>query len=188
MAVLKFRIYPEDDASVYRDIAIKHTQNFLQLHECILSAFGFDTKHEATFYRSNEMWQRGREISLAIYDKPHRAEPLLMAETPISSEIYDTNQHFVYEYDFEKSWIFYMELIDVSDEEKPKTAYPCITRTEGLGPQQYAASPTLDEQYLNIERKYKLDKNEEVFESQMEEEEEENDEEENEDEEEEEEF
>jgi len=178
MTVLKFRVYLEDDSGVYRDIAIKHTQNFQQLHECILSAFGFDGKHEATFYRSNESWQRGREISLAKYDKPYRAEPLLMAETPIGNEIYDTNQHFIYEYDFEKNWIFYLELISVTKEANPKTVYPCVTRAEGLGPQQYNGSPSLDEQYLNIEKKYKLDKSEDVFEEEPENEEEPEDEEE----------
>jgi hypothetical protein len=170
MTVLKFRVCLEDDSGVYRDIAIKHAQSFQQLHECILSAFGFDAKHEATFYRSNESWQRGREISLKKYDKPYRAEPLLMAETPVSSEIHDTNQHFIYEYDFEKNWIFYLELISVTKEEKSKTVYPCVTRREGLVPQQYNTTPTLDEQYLNIERKYKLDKSEEVFEKEPDEE------------------
>jgi hypothetical protein len=176
MAVLKFRVYPEDDTSVYRDIAIKHTQNFKQLHECILSAFGFsDTKHEATFCRSNETWQRGREISLEKYNKPYRAEPLLMAETPVGKEIQDTNQHFIYEYDFEKNWICYMELINVTKDENPKTAYPCVTRTEGLGPQQFNISPTLDEQYLNIEKKYNLAKSEEVFEEEADDEDNEED-------------
>ena len=33
MAILKFRIYLEEDDSVYRDIAIRHTQNFFDLHE-----------------------------------------------------------------------------------------------------------------------------------------------------------
>ncbi len=32
MAILKFRIYFEEDDSVYRDVAIKHTQSFNELH------------------------------------------------------------------------------------------------------------------------------------------------------------
>jgi hypothetical protein len=58
MAVLKFRIYWEDDDSVYRDLAIKHTQSFLELHQAILKSFDFDNKHHATFFRSNDNWQR----------------------------------------------------------------------------------------------------------------------------------
>src|SRR4051812_26462556 len=81
MAVLKFRIYLEEDDSVYRDVAVKHNQSFFELHEVILKAYDFDSKHQATFYRSNDNWQRGREISLEKYDKAYKAPPLIMKET-----------------------------------------------------------------------------------------------------------
>ena len=54
MAVLKFRVYLEEDDAVYRDICIKHTQTFAELHYAILKAYEFDNKHQATFYRSND--------------------------------------------------------------------------------------------------------------------------------------
>ena len=76
MAILKFRIYWEDDDSIYRDIVIRHNQSFLDLHKGILTCFEFDNKHKATFYRSNDNWQRGREISFERYDKPYVVEPL----------------------------------------------------------------------------------------------------------------
>ena len=50
MAILKFRIYFEEDDSVYRDVAVKHTQSFVELHTIILKAFEFDNKHAATFF------------------------------------------------------------------------------------------------------------------------------------------
>src|ERR1700712_662226 len=120
MAILRFRIYLEEDDSVYRDVAIKHTQHFLQLHQAILKAYEFDSKHQATFFRSNDSWQRGREITLEKYSKPYQAEPLLMDKTTIGSEIKDTNQKFIYVYDFAKNWIFLVELINVSKEESNK--------------------------------------------------------------------
>ena len=49
MAILKFRIYFEEDESVYRDVAIRHTQTFFDLHETILKAYEFDNKHKALF-------------------------------------------------------------------------------------------------------------------------------------------
>lgn len=163
MAILKFRVYPEEDSSVYRDIVIKHTQNFLQLHECILSAFGFDSKHEATFYRSNDSWQRGKEISLRQYDKIYKAVPLIMVETTIGSEIRDTNQHFIYEYDFTKSWIFLLELINVTKEESSKINYPAVSRSEGIGPQQYGTKTILGYKFVDIEEKYDLGKDADGF-------------------------
>src|SRR3984957_15543153 len=119
MAVLKFRIYLEEDDSVYRDVAVRHTQSFLQLHQIILKAYEFDRKHQATFYRSNDNWQRGREITFEKYDKSYQVEPLLMESTLIGSEIKNPNQKFIYTYDFVKNWTFQLELIHVTKEENP---------------------------------------------------------------------
>jgi hypothetical protein len=156
MAVLKFRIYLEEDEAIYRDIVIKHKQTFQDLHFAILKAYEFDAKHQATFYRSNDNWLRGREISFTKYDKMYKAEPLMMSETLIGSEIMDPNQKFIYEYDFAKQWVFLIELINVSKEENSKTTYPVTSRTEGIGPQQYGTKSLLGDKFADIEEKYDL--------------------------------
>ena len=46
MAILKFRVYFEDDDSIYRDVAIRHTQSFFELHEAILRAYEKERKEE----------------------------------------------------------------------------------------------------------------------------------------------
>ncbi len=156
MAILKFRVYLEEDDAVYRDIVIKHTQTFVELHYTILKAFEFDNKHQATFFRSNDAWLRGREITFEKYDKEYTVQPLFMQETTMGSEIRDTNQKFVYVYDFVKSWIFQLELINVSKEESSKTEYPSVSRKEGIGPQQYGTKSLLGDKFNDIEEKYDL--------------------------------
>ena len=156
MAVLKFRIYFEEDDSIYRDVAIKHTQTFLQLHQVILKAYEFDSKHQATFYRSNDNWQRGREISLAQYDKPYKVAPLLMENTVIGSEIKDPNQKFIYVYDFVKNWSFLVELISVSKEESSKIDYPAMIKSEGIAPSQYGTKGIAGDKLTEMEEKYDL--------------------------------
>jgi hypothetical protein len=157
MAILKFRVYFEEDDSVYRDIAIRHTQNFQDLHTTILKSFEFDNKHQATFFRSNDKWQRGKEISLAKYsEKRYQAEPLLMADTPIGTEIRDPNQKFVYVYDFIRNWTFLVELISVSKEENPKLSYPYSVRSEGIAPSQYGTKSILGDKFVDVEEKYDL--------------------------------
>ena len=163
MAVLKFRAYFEEDDAVYRDVVIKHLQTFFDLHNAILKSYEFDNKHQATFYRSNDNWQRGREITLEKYDKDYKAEPLLMAETAISSEIRDTNQKFVYVYDFVKNWTFLVELINVAKEESSKITYPATSRVEGIGPQQYGTRSLLGKKFVDIEEKYELPQKNEGF-------------------------
>lgn len=156
MAVLKFRIYYEEDEGIYRDIVIKHTQTFYDLHECLLKAYEFDNKHAATFFRSNDHWLQGREISLEKYDKEYKAPPLLMKETTIGSEIRDTNQRFIYVYDFAKNWTFLVELILVTKEESSKISYPSVSRKEGIGPQQYGTRGLLGPKFAEMEEKYDL--------------------------------
>jgi hypothetical protein len=156
MAILKFRVYFEEDDSVYRDVVIRHTQHFLQLHQAILKAYEFDSKHSATFFRSNDHWQRGKEISLEKYDKPYKVEPLIMATTTIGSEIFDPNQKFVYLYDFVKNWSFLIELINVSKEESARLEYPAIVRTEGIAPSQYGTKGLISDKLAEMEEKYDL--------------------------------
>ena len=163
MAILKFRIYFEEDDSVYRDIAIRHKQSFFDLHLSILKAFEFDNKHDATFYRSNDNWQRGREISLEVYSKQYKAAPLLMKDTTIGSEIKDPNQKFIYVYDFQKAWSFLVELISVSKEENAKLSYPAMIRSEGIPPSQYGTKSMLGETFADVEEKYDLSKGAEGF-------------------------
>ena len=163
MAILRFRVYFEEDDSIYRDIAIKHTQSFFELHEAILKAYEFDSKHDATFFRSNENWQRGREITLEVYDRTYKAAPLLMKDTVIGSEIRNPAQRFVYAYDFKKGWSFLIELINVSKEESAKTTYPSTVRVEGIPPSQYGTKSLLGERFADIEEKYDLTKGTEGF-------------------------
>lgn len=163
MAILKFRIYFEEDDSVYRDVVIKHTQTFFDLHQIILKAFEFDSKHAATFYRSNDKWQRGREISLEVYSKNYKASPLIMQEVTMGSEIKGPNQKFIYEYDFAKHWTFHIALISVSKEESSKTTYPSLIRVEGIAPSQYGTRSLLGERFADVEEKYDLNKDAEGF-------------------------
>jgi hypothetical protein len=155
MAVLKFR--------VYWDVVIKHNQSFKELNDIVLKSFEFDNKHKATFYRSNDQWQRGREITLEKYDKTYVKDPLLMDQTQIGSEIKDPNQKFIYIYDFNRNWTFQVELISVIKEENQKIPYPSVIRTEGLAPSQYGTRSLLGDKFVEVEEKYDLSKGEEGF-------------------------
>lgn len=156
MAILRFRVFLEEDDTVYRDVLIKHNQSFAELHTIVLKAFEFDNKHQATFYRSNETWAKGREISLERYDKPYRAEPLLMKDVLVGTEIFDTNQRFLYQYDFAKNWWFQLQLIAVTKSEDKNAVYPSIARSENIAPPQYGTRSLLGNKFVDIEEKYDL--------------------------------
>jgi hypothetical protein len=88
-----------------------------------------------------------------------------MEETTIGSEIIDTNQHFIYEYDFVKSWSFLIQLIQVvkNADADMTLEYPLVSRIEGVGPMQYGTKGLLGEKFADIEEKYDLNEAAEGF-------------------------
>ena len=64
--VYRFRVTFEDYDEVTRDIEIKSTQFFSDLHACIQSSIGFDNLKPSSFYMSNDNWIKGQEISTII--------------------------------------------------------------------------------------------------------------------------
>lgn len=167
MAILKFKVFLEEDDAIYRNIEIKHTQLFSDLSEAILSAFNFDNKFEATFYRTNEKRQRGREISKEVYDNhEYVVAPLMMSETKMGSEVRIPDQKFIFVYDFNKNWVFGVDLIGISKTENPVIVYPYLVRSEGLAPQQYGTKSLLGDKFVDIEEKYDLKSLDDGFDTQ----------------------
>lgn len=160
MAILRFRVYWEDDDQTYRDIEIQGSQTFLDFHKCILKAFEFDGKHSASFYVSDEKWQLGREISSEVLVNKKDAPALSMLKTPVSALISLPDQKFVYVYDPVKKWTFLVELIGVSKDEVYRREYPFILRKEGIAPAQYGIKGVAVDKIMEIEEKYDLGEDE----------------------------
>lgn len=138
---------------VYRDILIRPGQTFEDLQQMILKSYEFDNKHQSTYYRSNDHWKRGRQIVPVKYEIPYKAEPLIMSETTIGSEIRDPNQKFIFLYDFEKEWTFYLEVIAIRKEAKQEDTPVCI-RSVGIGPSQYGTKENVQKKTASDEEKF----------------------------------
>ncbi|OFY89817.1 MAG: hypothetical protein A3K10_16665 [Bacteroidetes bacterium RIFCSPLOWO2_12_FULL_31_6] len=147
MSVYKFRVTIEDnsDNAIFRDIEIKSTQTFEDFHQVILKAFEFDNSQMASFYVSDEDWNKGQEI--ALFDMQITEEDgekvLIMSETELKTQINFVGQHLVYTYDFLNLWNFFIALIEIVVKEKG-TSYPKITCTKGKAPKQNAKSDDLN--------------------------------------------
>jgi hypothetical protein len=93
-----------------------------------------------------------------VYEKKYVVPPLMMDEVLIGSEILNTNQQFVYLYDFAKSWTFLIQLIQVikNADADMELNYPLVSRVEGVGPMQYGTKGLLGPNFTDIEEKYDL--------------------------------
>lgn len=156
MAILRFRVYWEEDDLTYRDIEIQGSQTFMDFHKGIMQAYEFDGKHPASFYESNDKWQYGREISSEVLVNKKDAPALSMMKTPVSALVITPTQKFIYVYDPAKKWTFLIELLSVSKDETYRRVYPFVLRKEGVAPAQYGVKGVNPGKLMEIEEKYDL--------------------------------
>lgn len=118
MSSLKFRVLIDLETSdeVFRDIHISTSDNFEVFYRSIMSAFGFNGDQLASFYLSNDDWDKGPEIALMDMGSSEEEEISIMSEKPISELIDAKGQKMVLVYDFMRMWCFLIEVIDVSPE------------------------------------------------------------------------
>lgn len=140
MSIYKFRILLESKQDIFRDIEIKSTQNFEDLHEIIVASFGFDNSQMASFYLSNENWDKGQEIS--IFDmqinEEEQEKVLVMADTMINTQVNCIGNHLLYAYDFLNMRNFFIELMEIKVKEDPSAFYPRVIYSQGEAPIQKA--------------------------------------------------
>lgn len=130
--IYKFRVIIDTEQDVFRDIEIETSATFEQFHEAILDAFDFESGEMASFYMSNETWEKGLEIPLM--DMAGDAS-LSMKSTTLAEMVAKPSDKILYVYDFMRMWIFYVELNEVK-KDKPSTIYPRVVLAYGDAPSQ----------------------------------------------------
>lgn len=136
MAGLKFRVLldSEQQDKVFRDILISDSDNFESFYKAIISAFRFQGDQMASFYISNDDWDKGHEISLmdmSYDDDSIDAIPSVMKNAILKDFIEEPDQKIILVYDFLRMWIFLAELVGYEQEE-PKE--PSVLLAMGMAP------------------------------------------------------
>ena len=140
MAIYRFRVTFEDYDDVVREIDIKSTQTFHDLHLAIHKSTGYKPDTSSSFFVCNDHWIKSDEIAyLPSQRKIERGVPL-MENTKLSRFIDDPHQKFYYTYNFERPYDFHVELIKILDEEAGKQ-YPHLARSAGEAPKMPGSIP-----------------------------------------------
>lgn len=135
--VYRFRIIFEDYDDVSRDIEIKSTQHFLELHQTIQSAIGFDNAKAASFYISNDNWIKGQEISTESRTNKEGVQSILMQDARLCDFIADPHQKIYYISDYDANWTFLIELMKIIPQGDAMRNYPVCVKSTGDAPKQY---------------------------------------------------
>jgi len=140
----RLRIVLDHETDVFRDIEVDGLNTFTDLHSMVQEAFGFDGSQMASFYISNEDWEKGQEITLMnMGEKSETGDPiLLMDDTTISDIVFGKGQKLLYVSDFLLMWCFYVDVIEL-EETQDNVILPRIVQSFGEAPDQYSKSPEM---------------------------------------------
>lgn len=136
--VYRFRVTYEDHEDVFRDIEIKTSQGFFDFHTAIQQAIGFDQSKEFFFFSSDDYWRRIERIP---FDLPaplekNRKQITIPKSKAIADFVNEPHQKFIYLFDPEKQWVFWIELLKIMPEDKT-VSYPRCVKISGNAPKQY---------------------------------------------------
>ncbi|MBL7924550.1 MAG: hypothetical protein JNL88_10165 [Bacteroidia bacterium] len=168
--VYRFRVTFEDYDEVTRDIEIKSTQFFSELHQTIQSSIGFDNSKPASFYMSNDNWIKGQEISTEPRTDKQGNKSVLMSDARLCDYIADPHQKIYYISDYDAAWTFQILLMKIVPQADPMKNYPACVKSTGEAPKQYVQTsvPKIiaveDEEFNNLMMEEETDDTEDTAE------------------------
>lgn len=133
MAIYRFRISFEDYDDVIREIDVLPKQTFLDLHNALHAATGYNPEVPSSFYVSNDRWKKGDEIAYMPDKQKLERGVALMEQSRLSKFIDDPHQKFYYVYNFDRPFDFHVQLIKILKEEEGKE-YPALFKSVGQVP------------------------------------------------------
>ena len=144
MAIYRFRVSFEDYDDVTREIDVLPKHTFLDLHNALHAATGYQPELSSSFYVSNDRWKKGKEIAYLPSESKKAQGVALMEESKLNKFVNDPHQKFYYVYNFDRPLDFHVQLVKILKEEDGKT-YPALFKSVGQVPKLPGAKVVADE-------------------------------------------
>ena len=110
--VYKIRVVADTEEDIFIDLMALKNCNLLQLHELLLEEFFLNKLEMASFYISNNDWDKGEEITLFNMKVNEEDEDSKsMEETTLNSLFKNDITKLLYLHDFLNLNIFYIEIL-----------------------------------------------------------------------------
>ena len=132
--IYTFRFISDEEESFALDVNINHNQTFEQLHRVIQKTLNYDSNQLASFFTSNEHWEKLHEITLVDMG----GDPLVktMSETHIEDFFSKKDQRLLYVFDYFNERLFFASIVRIIDAESP-VELPSVSKLEGKFPPQF---------------------------------------------------
>jgi hypothetical protein len=142
--IFLFRIISDENPDFYRDLVAEGTDTFLDFHNTLQKELGYDPTLLASFFITNQQWEKEQEITLIDMTQEPGVTSYTMDLVTLDEHIGELNQRMLYLFDFFSDRAFFIELIEMEDEISPRKT-PFIGHCKGDPPPQLALDLLMDD-------------------------------------------
>ena len=133
--VYKFRLISDEIRDFVRDIELLSDQTFYDFHRALTHNLHYDKSQIASFFISNNEWEKLVEITLFDMSEDEKRVVHVMDKTHLDDFFNKPKERLLYIFDFFNERLFFIELISIQEREKG-IAYPRFTYEKGKPPRQ----------------------------------------------------
>ena len=111
--IFKIRVVADIEEDIFIDLIADKNCNLIGLHNVLLKSFGLNEMEMASFYLSNDNWDKGEEITLFNMEiNEEENSPKSMGNTFLNDLFKDNICKILYLHDFLNLNIFYIEILN----------------------------------------------------------------------------
>jgi hypothetical protein len=140
--IFLFRIISDENPDFFRDLVAEGSDTFLEFHNVLQKDLGYDPTQLASFFITNNQWEKEQEITLIDMMQEPGLSSKTMDQVTLEEYLREINQRMIYLFDFFSDRAFFIELIEMSDEISPRET-PFIGHRQGDPPPQLALDDLL---------------------------------------------
>jgi len=133
--VFKFRLLSHEIKDFVRDIEIRSNQTFYDFHKVIQDDLNYDSAQIASFYQTNQLWEKEKEFTLFDMSDVPNNTTVAMDRARLRDYVKDPKQRLIYIFDFFNERGLNIELVDTQEEVR-YFDYPAVVFSKGSAPQQ----------------------------------------------------
>lgn len=133
--IYKLRIISDEVKDFAREIMISSEHTFLDFHHTLQEDLGFDPGQLASFFITNDRWEKEIQITLIDMMDDESNKVITMEEALLGDYLKKNGQRLLYVFDFFSERSFFIELTDIMTNVKSEKL-PKITFSHGDPPPQ----------------------------------------------------
>lgn len=133
--IFQFRLISDEVKDFARELVIDSNQSFLDFHKAIQKNLGYDPHQLASFFITNNAWEKMEQITLIDMEDTEGGNTLTMENAILKDYINPDGQRMLYVFDFFSERSFFIELTEVL-KGKISSTLPKITYAHGDPPVQ----------------------------------------------------